>query len=137
MFVLDTNVISALRRPDKADPRLTAWASSIPVADFFISVISILELELGTRLMERKDPRQGAFLRSWIDGQILPRFAGRILPIDTEIALECARLHVPDPRAERDALIAATALVHRMTVVTRNVADFEPTGISVVNPWAP
>ncbi len=135
MFVLDTNVVSELRRPEKADPNLTAWASTIPVVNFFISVITLLELELGTLLMERKDRGQGAILRAWIDGQILPRFSGRILPVDAEVAQRCARLHAPDPRAERDALIAATALVHRMTVVTRNVSDFELTGVPILNPW--
>jgi predicted nucleic acid-binding protein len=135
MFLLDTNVISELRRPDRADRNVVAWANAIPAASFFMSAISILEIELGARLIERKDAAQGAVLRTWIDNQILVRFEHRILAVDTAVAQRCARLHVPNPRAERDALIAATALVHSLTVVTRNVADFEPAGVALINPW--
>lgn len=135
MYLLDTNVISELRRPDRADRHVVTWANAIPAANFFISVISILEIELGARLIERKDATQGAILRNWINGQVLARFEGRILAIDTVVAQRCAQLHVPNPRAERDALIAATALVHSLTVVTRNVGDFEPTGVPLLNPW--
>jgi predicted nucleic acid-binding protein len=135
MFVLDTNVVSELRRPEKANQKVVAWASSVPLASIFISVITVLELEFGALSIARKDKAQGLVLRSWIDDQILPRFEGRILPIDTAVAQRCAKLPVPDPRAERDALIAATALVHGMTIVTRNTADFEPTGVQILNPW--
>ena len=135
MFLLDTNVISELRRPDKGHRNVVAWANAIPAANFFISAISILEIELGARLIERKDTAQGALLRNWIDNHILARFENRILAIDTTVAQRCAQLHVPNPRAERDALIAATALVHGLTVVTRNVGDFEPTGVPLLNPW--
>lgn len=135
MFLLDTNVISELRRPERADRNVLTWADQTPAANFFISAITILEIELGTLRIARKDAAQGALLRSWIDERILPRFEGRILAIDTTVAQRCARLHVPDPRAERDALIAATALVHGLTVVTRNVADFELSGVAVFNPW--
>ena len=114
---------------------MAAWALSMPVASFFLSVITVLELELGALLMERKDKAQGLILRSWIDEQVMPRFDGRILAIDTAVAQRCARLHAPNRRAERDALIAATALVHGMTVVTRNSADFEFTGVRILNPW--
>ena len=137
MFLLDTNVISELRRPDKADRTVVAWAGAIPAASFFLSAISILEIELGALLIARRDAAQGAVLRSWIDDQILPRFEARILAVDTAVAQRCARLHVPDPHAERDALIAATAMVHGLTVVTRNVADFESTGVALLNPWLP
>jgi len=137
MFVLDTNVVSELRRVrlGKADRNLAAWAQSVEAANLFISTITIMELELGILLIERKDAHQGALLRSWLEQHVLPEFSGRTLPIDTAVAQRCARLHVPDKRGERDALIAATALVHGMTVVTRNVADFLPTGVSLVNPW--
>ncbi len=135
MFVLDTNVVSELRRPEKADPKVSAWASSVPLADIFISVITVLELELGVLSIERRDKSQGLVLRAWLDGQILPSFEGRILSIDAAVALRCAKLHVPDPCAERDGLIAATALVHGMTIVTRNTADFAPTGVKILNPW--
>jgi toxin FitB len=135
MFLLDTNVISELRRPQRADSRVVAWASANSAASFFLSVISILEIELGALQVARRDAPQGAVLRAWIDEQILPRFDGRILAVDAAVAQRCARLHVPDPRAERDALIAATAMVHGLTVVTRDVADFEPMGVALLNPW--
>jgi hypothetical protein len=137
MFLLDTNVVSELRKAKagKADPNVAAWAASVPVGSLFVSVITILELETGVLLVERRDPPQGALLRSWLDSHVLPAFNNRVLPIDISVAQRCARLHVPDPRAERDALIAATALVHGMTVVTRNVSDFVLTGVPTLNPW--
>ncbi len=137
MFVLDTNVVSELRkvRVGKADPNLAAWAETVDAAELFVSAITIMELELGVLSIERKDATQGALLRSWLEQHVLPEFSGRTLPVDTAVAQRCARLHVPDKRGERDALIAASALVHGMTVVTRNVADFEPTGVTILNPW--
>jgi predicted nucleic acid-binding protein len=137
MYVLDTDVVSELRKAKhgKADPRVSAWAGGVLPAALFLSVITVLELEQGILAMERRDKMQGAALRRWLDHQVLAAFAGRVLPIDTQVALRRARLQVPDPRADRDAMIAATALVHGMTVVTRNVADFEPAGVAVVNPW--
>lgn len=137
MFILDTNVISELRKAKSgnANQDVIAWAGSIPVNQLFISAITVLELETGILQVERRDPAQGTILRVWLDEQVLPVFAERILVVDTVIALRCARLHVPNRCAERDALIAATALVHGMTVVTRNVADFEATGVMLVNPW--
>jgi predicted nucleic acid-binding protein len=135
MFLLDTNVVSELRRRDRADPVVVAWADTVPVAQFYLSAITVLELELGILRMERRDARQGESLRAWLEGQILPRFDARVLAIDTAVALACARLHVPDPRSERDALIAATALCHRMTVVTRNTHAFAATGVPLLDPW--
>lgn len=137
MFVLDTNVISELRkiRSGKADQSVEQWADNVDAGSLYISAITILELEIGILQLERKDPRQGAVLRTWLDTLVLPEFSGRIFPVDTAVAQRGARLHVPDPRAERDALIAATALVHGMTVVTRNRADFEATGVPLLNPW--
>ncbi|UKE78244.1 type II toxin-antitoxin system VapC family toxin [Xanthomonas graminis] len=116
---------------------MAAWAESVDAADLFISAITVMELELGVLSIERKHATQGAMLRSWLEQHVLPEFSGRTLPIDTAVAQRCARLHVPDKRGERDALIAATALVHGMAVVTRNVADFEPTGVPIVNAWEP
>jgi predicted nucleic acid-binding protein len=135
MYLLDTNVISELRRLERADSNVVAWANTVPAASFFLSAISILEIELGALQIARRDTAQGAVLRAWIDEQILPRFEGRILAVDTTVAQRCAQLHVPDPSAERDALIAATALVHGLTIVTRNVADFERIGVALLNPW--
>ena len=137
MYVLDTNVVSELRkvRLGKADAHVAAWAESVDAAGLFVSAITIMELELGVLSVERKDAAQGATLRAWLQQHVLPEFAERVLPVDTVVAQRCARLHVPDRCDERDALIAATALVHGMTVVTRNVADFEPTGVKILNPW--
>lgn len=137
MYVLDTNVLSELRKARlvRADANVAAWAESVDAADLFISAITVMELELGVLSIERKDAAQGGMLRSWLEQQVLPEFSGRTLPVDTAVAQCCARLHVPDRRGERDALIAATALVHGMAVVTRNVDDFKLTGVSIVNPW--
>jgi len=139
MYVLDTNVVSELRKAPlgQADANVLAWAKSVDATDLFVSAITILELELGVLLIERKDPAQGSVLRRWLDHYVLPEFSGRTLSVDTAVAQRCAHLHVPDKRGERDALIAATALVHGMSVVTRNVADFTPTGATIVNPWLP
>jgi predicted nucleic acid-binding protein len=137
MFVLDTNVVSELRKVTlgRADAGLAGWADRVEAGALYLSAITVLELETGVLRLERRDPVRGAVLRRWLEGQVLPEFNGRVLPIDAAVARRCARLHVPDRRSERDALIAATALVHGMTVVTRNVADFTPTGVALLNPW--
>ena len=137
MYLLDTNVVSELRkiRNGRADPHVKAWSDDQSVETTFLSVITIMELEQGTLLMERRDPGQGARLREWLDGQIQREFDGRVLLIDTQIAKRCAALQVPDPCSYRDSLIAATALVHSMTVVTRNVSHFARCGVKVFNPW--
>jgi predicted nucleic acid-binding protein len=135
MYILDTNVISELRKAKKTHPSVKKWAERVPSASLYISVISVLELEIGILLVDRRDNQQGAILRAWMDRHVLPTFSGRILSIDAAVAQRCAALHVPNPRSDRDALIAATALVHGLTVATRNVADFERTGVAVLNPW--
>ena len=140
MYLLDTNVISELRKARKTHPNVKKWAEPLPSVNLYISVISLLELEIGILLIgrrgkDRRDKEQGAILRAWMDGHVLPTFSGRILAIDTAVAQRCATFHVPNPRSDRDALIAATALVHGLTVVTRNTADFEHTGVPVLNPW--
>ena len=135
MHVLDTNVISELRKGTRAARSVRVWAEGVSAASLYLSVVSILELEIGILLVERRDRKQGAILRTWIDQYVLPTFSGRILAIDTAVAQRCASLHVPNPRSDRDALIAATALVHGMTVATRNESDFQATGVAVVNPW--
>jgi toxin FitB len=139
MFVLDTNVVSELRkvRAGKADRGVAEWAAMVPSAHLFISVVTVHELELGVLLAERRDPRQGALLRQWLDESVTAAFADRVLAIDRTVATRAAALRVPDPAPLRDAFIAAVALVERMTVVTRNVRDFERfDGLAVVNPWA-
>ncbi len=138
MYLLDTNVVSELRKAKvgKADAAVAAWATTVSPALLYLSAISVMELELGVQRVERRDLAQGKLLREWLEGHVLPAFTGRVLPVDTAVALRCAALHVPDPRSERDALIAATALVHGMTVVTRNMVDFQATGALLLNPWA-
>ncbi len=136
-YILDTNVVSELRKggSGRINPNVERWAKQTTAATFYLSVITILELEMGVLLIERKDRIQGAVLRSWLQDHVLPAFQDRTLNIDHNIALRCAALHVPDRRSDRDALIAATALVHGMQVVTRNVSDFADTGVKIINPW--
>lgn len=135
MFLLDTNVVSELRRPHRTDPKVAAWADSVSSSDMFLSSITVLELETGALLLRRRDGTQGRLIRQWIEDRVLTAFTERILAVDTAVARRCALLHVPDPRPYRDSLIAATALVHRLVVVTRNRADFEPMTVTVLNPW--
>ncbi|WP_460116906.1 PIN domain-containing protein [Pseudomonas sp. S2_C03] len=134
MYLLDTNVISELRKP-QADANVVAWAKSILAPRLFISAITLKELETGVLRMERRDPAQGSVLRTWLKRHVMPAFDGRILAVDAAVALRCARLHVPDQANESDALIAATALVHGLTVVTRNIDDFKSSGVELINPW--
>ncbi len=136
-FLLDTNVISELRKikTGKINPNVKDWAETVLPTQLFLSVVTLLELEMGIGLIERRDVAQAALLRTWLNHHVLPTFDDRILVIDVATALCCGRLHVPDPRSDRDALIAATAIVHDMTVVTRNVADFKSTGAKILNPW--
>lgn len=137
MYLLDTNVISELRKANtgKADSNVVAWASGIPTSQLYISVITLLELEMGILAIERKDTAQGAMLRYWLESNVLPAFADRTLVFDTKVARCCAGLHIPDRRSERDSMIAATGKVHNMTIVTRNVKDFVDTGTTLLNPW--
>lgn len=137
MFVVDTNVVSELRkiRLGRADKNVAQWADSVDATNLYLSAITVQELELGVLLAERRDPLQGVIFRTWLDGHVLPAFEGRILPVDRAIAKRSAALHVPNPRPALDSLVAATALVHGMTLVTRNVVDFQSTGVSVLNPW--
>jgi len=137
MYLLDTNVVSELRkiRNGKSDGHVAYWADSVDASDIYLSTITLQELEIGVLRVERRDPKQGALLRVWLNDFVVPAFEGRILPVDAAVALRSAQLHVPDPRSVSDGLIAATALVHGMTVVTRNVADFESSGVPTLNPW--
>jgi predicted nucleic acid-binding protein len=126
MYLLDTNVISELRKggTSRMDPNVRDWAKSVSTSTLYLSAISILELEIGILLLERRDRSQGAVLRAWMEGHVLTTFEGRILAVDTSVARRCATFHVPSPRS-----------VHGMSVVTRNVSDFKPTGVAFVNPW--
>jgi len=135
MYLIDTNVISQLRRRGKADASVLQWFNRTPEALMAISVVTIAELEAGVRRVERRDPAQGALMRRWVEG-ILAAFAGRTEGIDSDIARICGGLHSPDPRPASDAWIAATALARGWSVVTRNVKDFTPMGVATVDPWA-
>jgi len=101
----------------------------------FISVITVLEIEMGVLQIERKDPKQAAIYRTWLNSHVLKAFSDRVLPFDTSVALKCAQLHVPNPKSERDAMISSTSIIHGLTLVTRNVKDFKHMGVEVVNPW--
>ena len=135
MFLLDTNVISELRhgKPNQSS-HVRRWAAEQSTGRLFLSAITILELEQGILALERRTPPQGNALRIWLTG-VRAAFAGRILPFTDHSATICAALHVPNPRSERDAMIAATALEHGFTVVTRNTQDFVNTGVLLLNPW--
>jgi toxin FitB len=137
MYLLDTNVVSELRKATsgRADDNVLRWSRSVPPALCHISAMSVLELEIGVRQMERRDARQGALLRQWLDRTVLAFFRDRILSVDLAVVLRFAEFSVPDRRPERDGLIGATAYVHNMVLVTRNVVDFEGAGIRILNPW--
>lgn len=137
MYLLDTSVISELRKviEGRADPRVAAWQAQVSQSTCFVSAMTMMELEIGVLRMERRDARQGALLRTWLEERVVPAFAGRVLPVDDAVARHCAHLHVPDPRPACDALIAATALVHGLTLVARNIEDFAAMGVRLFNPW--
>ncbi len=137
MYLLDTNVLSELRKvgAGRCDPHVAEVMGRLPAPELYLSVVTLLEIQQGVLQLERRDRRQAQALQVWLDRFVMPGFENRLLPVDVPVALRCARIHVPDRKPDRDALIAATALVHGMTVVTRNVKDFEPMGVAVLNPW--
>ncbi len=137
MFLLDTNIISESRKlgSPRIDPHVAEWLGQIDVEATYVSAMTIFELERGVRQMERRDAKQGAALRRWLDDQIMPTYEHRTLPLSREVALICAGLHIPDPKSERDAWIAATALGAGLTLVSRNVADFAGMGVELINPF--
>jgi len=141
-YLLDTNVIAEIRKQSRVRPgtpgingNVKGWLTTVRATDLYLSVITIFELERGFLLLERRDPIQASILQSWVRNEVLNAFAGRILPIDLAVAQRCATLHVPHPMEDRDALIAATALIGGMTVVTRNDSHFQRTGVTFLNPW--
>jgi predicted nucleic acid-binding protein len=134
--LLDTNVVSELRKGPRCHEAVAAWQAAIDLHALFLSIVTLLELRLGIALKARKDQAAGDVLLDWYQTALKPTFAGRILGVDEGIAERCALLHVPVTRPYRDSLIAATAAEHGLIVATRNVADFEALGVEVVNPWA-
>lgn len=135
-YLLDTNVISELRKPaGRAAPNVRTWAQRQPTSELSISVITVMEIEIGVARLERRDSFQGDVLRKWLEHDLLVAFAIRILPIDLAVVRRAAAMHVPNPRPERDVLIAATALTLSLILVTRNISDFQPLGVELLNPW--
>jgi predicted nucleic acid-binding protein len=132
---LDTNVVSALRVRGR-EPQVQAWAASTPVADQFVTALTIAEIERGLITKERTDSAQGIVLRRWLEDHVLPAFAGRVLPFDLPAARILATYPVPDRAPLDDALIAAIAQSTGMTIATRNTRHFQPLGVSIVNPWS-
>lgn len=138
MFLLDTNVVSELRKIARgtAHPGVVAWAAGVPASSMYLSAVSVLELEVGVLRKERSDRDAGQHLRAWLDTRLLPAFHGRILPVTEEVARRAASFHLPDRAPYADALIGATATVHGLTVVTRNQVDFERlAGVRTLDPW--
>lgn len=137
MYLLDTNVVSELRKAPsgKANESVVNWATSISSSSLYISVITLMEIKTGILLKERKDPEQALLLEEWLKTKVLPAFENRVISIDKEVAMKCASLHVPNPRSDRDTLIAASAIVHGMVVVTRNVKDYDTSIVKLLNPW--
>ena len=135
-YLLDTNVINELRKPaGRASTNVRVWSGRQRTSDLLISVITVMEIEIGVARLERRDSVQGDVLRKWLERDLLAAFATRILPVDLAVVRLASAMHVPDPQPERDVLIAATALSLNLVVVTRNIADFQPLGVELLNPW--
>jgi predicted nucleic acid-binding protein len=134
-YLIDTNIASELRKAHRAHPLVSSWSSHLAQTDMFLSIMTIMEIEAGHLRLASKDPVRAKLFREWLHLQIIPDYEGRILTADLEVALQLAALHVPTKRSERDAILAATALVHGLVVVTRNVKDFTGTGVKLLNPF--
>ncbi|WP_339779799.1 type II toxin-antitoxin system VapC family toxin [uncultured Thalassospira sp.] len=137
MYLLDSDVIVELRKAgsEKANENVVKWANSVPTAGTFLSAITILELEIAILEFEWQDEERGAIMRKWLDDHVIPAFDGRVLPINEKVARKCAQFHSRGSHSEGATLLAATALVHGLTVVTRNIDEFKPTGVTLCNPW--
>ena len=135
-FLLDTNIISEIRKRNRADANVARWITQTPVAEIGTSVIVLAEIRRGIELKRRTDPEQAASLDRWF-AQMRSRLGDRVLPIDETIADTWARLNVPEPLPLIDGLLAATAKVYGLTLVTRNIADISRTGVSLLNLFSP
>jgi len=137
MYLLDTNIISELKKLDsgKIHPQVQRWAYSINLMQTKISVVSIIEIRTGILSLARKGQAQAASLDNWFTNRLLPAYRTRTLSVDTEVALICAQLHIPAKRPINDAYIAATAIAHNLTPVTRNVRDFQGLPLMLENPF--
>ena len=137
MFILDTHVVSELRKVPlgKANANVRQWASGMEASALHLSAITIYELEVGILRLARRNDLNSGVLRQWLEEHVLKAFAGRIHAVDTAVAQRAAALQVPETRPWADALIAATALVHDMIMVTRDVGDFQSMGVLLLNPW--
>lgn len=133
-FLLDTNVISEIRKRGRANPNVARWVAQTPVKDIGTSVVVLAEIRRGIEMKRRSDPDQAEILDRWF-AQMRTRLGDRVLAIDEPIADAWAHLDIPDPIPLVDGLLAATAMVHGLTLVTRNTADVARTGVSVLNPF--
>lgn len=137
MYLLDTNVVSELRKAKagRCRPSVLRWSVEVGAVPLFISVMTVFEIEKGIRQVELRDSSQALRLRQWLSDNVMVSFERSILAVDQAVALAAAALHVPKTRCEADSLIAATALVHGLTVATRNIKDFQGAGVALLNPW--
>lgn len=134
-YLVDTNFLSELRRGSRADPGVVRWLNSVPTDDWAVSVVTDYELEVGLLGLQRRDPTQASELRRWVT-DVRESYESRLLPVTSEIGRVCATIQVPNRRQLPDALIAATALHHGLTVITRNARDFDVPGLAVINPFS-
>lgn len=134
-FLLDTNIISEIRKRDRAHPNVVRWVARTPVAEIGTSVLVLAEIRHGIELKRRNDPEQAKSLDRWFS-QMRTRLGDRVLPIDEPVAEAWALLGIPDPLPLIDGLLAATAKVHGLTLVTRNVADIAVVGVSLLDPFS-
>lgn len=134
-FLVDTNVISELRKGARANAKVQGWFRSVDDAELYLSVLVIGELRHGVERLRRRDPPAAANLDRWLH-ELIERHTDRMLPVDAAVADRWGRLNVPDPIPAVDGLLASTALVHSLTLVTRNVRDVRRTGVRHLDPFA-